>query len=54
MTLRKHDDIALGRTCNLNGTYQVFFLKTGGILKWLNWSEYQMPQRVINTVNNWG
>ena len=54
MTTRTHREIALGLTGNLNGTNKFFCLKTERILKRWKWTEYHMPQQVINTVNKCG
>ena len=53
MTSHTHDTINVVPTENLNGTYN-FYLKTGYILKRHNFTEYPMPQRVMNKVNRWG
>ena len=53
-TPRKHEEIAMGPTGNLNVTQKFFFLKTGRILKRRQWDEHPMPQWVINKVNKWG
>ena len=54
ISLRTHEEISLIPTGNLNGTYKFFCLKNWCTLKWRKWTEYNMPQWVINTFNNWG
>ena len=52
MNPRTHGAIVLGPTVKLNRTYNL--KKTGRILKWRKWTEYMIPQQVINTTNKWG
>ena len=53
MTARTHEAIALGPTGNLQGT-QKFFLRTGLVLKRMQFTALPMPDSVIDRVNDWG
>ena len=53
MNPRTHEAIDLGPTGNTNGNYKLSCLKNGSILKCRKWTEYPMPQQVINTANKW-
>ena len=48
-----HQAIALGPTSNLQVTHKLLCLNTGNVLKRRNFTEYPIPDRVINRVNKW-
>ena len=48
-----HECIALGPTQNLQGTQQVFFIETSGVLKIRKFIHVVSSDRVIIKVNNW-
>ena len=54
MTPSTHESIALGPTGNMQGTQKVFCINTGKVLKRRKITEFPLPSRVINKVNNWG